>query len=293
MPSACPPEAHKSEWGDRVPGTRCEAFMKTREPAEDQWSGCWGGNREGMPVPLPHPRLPPLHLPQPAGWETQLLVQLLSSQSQPGSPSSCRFSLEFSRPAWSELEARRGQGRGWGGGTGSSPMPLGWRSRRRKGLPTAHSLDTKAVKPGSRGGHGAPPGPEAGGSAAPAGRRGDQRGAVAARPGSHAAAQVPWMQCGVSGGLEAAGREKRGVADESSALPSVTVRAHLTGWLMTLKKTFVLAPSSVLRIIVLITSLVVLPYLGYVVGGPAGPAAAYALCPEGDICSVPGSPQAR
>lgn len=33
---------------------------------------------------------------------------------------------------------------------------------------------------------------------------------------------------------------------------------------MTLKKTFVLAPSSVLRIIVLITSLVVLPYLGYV-----------------------------
>ena len=35
---------------------------------------------------------------------------------------------------------------------------------------------------------------------------------------------------------------------------------------MTLKKTFVLAPSSVLRIIVLITSLVVLPYLGYVVG---------------------------
>lgn len=45
-------------------------------------------------------------------------------------------------------------------------------------------------------------------------------------------------------------------------LPTVTVRAHLTGWLMTLKKTFVLAPSSVLRIIVLITSLVVLPYLG-------------------------------
>uniref|UniRef100_A0AAQ4P1A1 ANKH inorganic pyrophosphate transport regulator a n=1 Tax=Gasterosteus aculeatus aculeatus TaxID=481459 RepID=A0AAQ4P1A1_GASAC len=42
----------------------------------------------------------------------------------------------------------------------------------------------------------------------------------------------------------------------------VTARAHLTGWLMTLKKTFVLAPSSVLRIIVLITSLVVLPYMG-------------------------------
>ncbi|XP_043921152.1 progressive ankylosis protein homolog [Protopterus annectens] len=42
----------------------------------------------------------------------------------------------------------------------------------------------------------------------------------------------------------------------------VTVRAHLTGWLMTLKKTFVLAPSSVLRIIVLIVSLIVLPYLG-------------------------------
>lgn len=39
---------------------------------------------------------------------------------------------------------------------------------------------------------------------------------------------------------------------------------------MTLKKTFVLAPSSVLRIIVLITSLVVLPYLGYVVGGGRG-----------------------
>ncbi|CAJ0967979.1 unnamed protein product [Ranitomeya imitator] len=42
----------------------------------------------------------------------------------------------------------------------------------------------------------------------------------------------------------------------------VTVRAHLTGWLMTLKKTFVLAPSSVLRIIVLISSLIILPYLG-------------------------------
>ncbi|XP_037550233.1 ANKH inorganic pyrophosphate transport regulator a [Nematolebias whitei] len=45
------------------------------------------------------------------------------------------------------------------------------------------------------------------------------------------------------------------------ALP-VIVRAHLTGWLMTLKKTFVLAPSSVLRIVVLIISLVVLPYMG-------------------------------
>ncbi|XP_077100471.1 ANKH inorganic pyrophosphate transport regulator a [Siphateles boraxobius] len=42
----------------------------------------------------------------------------------------------------------------------------------------------------------------------------------------------------------------------------VTVRAHLTGWLMTLKKTFVLAPSSALRIIVLISSLLVLPYMG-------------------------------
>lgn len=42
----------------------------------------------------------------------------------------------------------------------------------------------------------------------------------------------------------------------------VTVRAHLTGWFMTLKKTNVLAPSSVLRIIVLITSLLVLPYMG-------------------------------
>lgn len=39
---------------------------------------------------------------------------------------------------------------------------------------------------------------------------------------------------------------------------------------MTLKKTFVLAPSSVLRIIVLITSLVVLPYLGYVSGRGRG-----------------------
>ncbi|MCI4391432.1 hypothetical protein PGIGA_G00134260 [Pangasianodon gigas] len=42
----------------------------------------------------------------------------------------------------------------------------------------------------------------------------------------------------------------------------VTIRAHLTGWLMTLKKTFVLAPSSVLRIVVLITTLIVLPYMG-------------------------------
>nr|XP_055037918.1 ANKH inorganic pyrophosphate transport regulator a [Misgurnus anguillicaudatus] len=49
----------------------------------------------------------------------------------------------------------------------------------------------------------------------------------------------------------------------------VTVRAHLTGWLMTLKKTFVLAPSSVLRIIVLIGSLLVLPYMG-VHGGALG-----------------------
>ncbi|XP_060718171.1 ANKH inorganic pyrophosphate transport regulator a [Tachysurus vachellii] len=42
----------------------------------------------------------------------------------------------------------------------------------------------------------------------------------------------------------------------------VTIRAHLTGWLMTLRKTFVLAPSSLLRIIVLIISLIVLPYMG-------------------------------
>ena len=104
-----------------------------------------------IPVPLLHPHLPPLHLPLPAGRETQLLVQLLSSQSQPGSPSSCRFPLSF-------LD-RREQSLRLGGG---SPMPQGWRSRRRKGLPAAHSLDTKAVRRGSRGGHGAPPGPEAG-----------------------------------------------------------------------------------------------------------------------------------
>ncbi|XP_076147068.1 progressive ankylosis protein homolog [Alosa pseudoharengus] len=42
----------------------------------------------------------------------------------------------------------------------------------------------------------------------------------------------------------------------------VCVRACLTGWLMTLKKTFVLTPSSVLRIGVLIIGLVVLPYIG-------------------------------
>ncbi|XP_043082612.1 ANKH inorganic pyrophosphate transport regulator a isoform X2 [Puntigrus tetrazona] len=42
----------------------------------------------------------------------------------------------------------------------------------------------------------------------------------------------------------------------------VTIRAHITGWLMTLKRTCVLAPSSVLRIAVLITSLLVLPYMG-------------------------------
>ncbi|XP_035597356.1 progressive ankylosis protein homolog isoform X2 [Oncorhynchus keta] len=42
----------------------------------------------------------------------------------------------------------------------------------------------------------------------------------------------------------------------------VIVRSNLTGWFMTLKMTFVLAPSSVLRIIVLITSLVMLPSIG-------------------------------
>uniref|UniRef100_A0A4W5LZH2 Uncharacterized protein n=1 Tax=Hucho hucho TaxID=62062 RepID=A0A4W5LZH2_9TELE len=42
----------------------------------------------------------------------------------------------------------------------------------------------------------------------------------------------------------------------------VIIRSHLTGWFMTLKKTFVLAPSSLLRIVVLITSLVVLPSIG-------------------------------
>ncbi|XP_024230688.1 progressive ankylosis protein homolog isoform X1 [Oncorhynchus tshawytscha] len=42
----------------------------------------------------------------------------------------------------------------------------------------------------------------------------------------------------------------------------VIVRSHLTGWFMTLKMTFVLTPSSVLRIIVLITSLVMLPSIG-------------------------------
>ncbi|KAF5901797.1 progressive ankylosis protein B, partial [Clarias magur] len=42
----------------------------------------------------------------------------------------------------------------------------------------------------------------------------------------------------------------------------VTIRAHMTGWLMTLRKTFMLAPSSVLRIVVLIASLIVLPYMG-------------------------------
>ncbi|XP_064186889.1 progressive ankylosis protein homolog B-like isoform X1 [Anguilla rostrata] len=52
------------------------------------------------------------------------------------------------------------------------------------------------------------------------------------------------------------------------AIP-VTIRAHLTGWLMILKKTFFLAPSSVLRIVVLITSLIVLPYMG-VHGGTLG-----------------------
>ncbi|XP_032807388.1 mineralization regulator ANKH [Petromyzon marinus] len=49
----------------------------------------------------------------------------------------------------------------------------------------------------------------------------------------------------------------------------VTVRAHLTGWLMTLKQTRVLAPSSILRMILLITSLLLLPYLG-VHGAPLG-----------------------
>lgn len=85
--------------------------------------------------------------------------------------------------------------------------------------------------------------------------------AAAAGPGSQPVPRERWC---AARGLETTGyrTQKQVVADESFALPSVTVRAHLTGWLMTLKKTFVLAPSSVLRIIVLITSLVVLPYLG-------------------------------
>lgn len=49
---------------------------------------------------------------------------------------------------------------------------------------------------------------------------------------------------------------------------------------MTLKKTFVLAPSSVLRIIVLITSLVVLPYLGYVFAAFGIAMWLRVLCPE-------------
>lgn len=91
---------------------------------------------------------------------------------------------------------------------------------------------------------------------------GDARAAAAAAgSGSQPAPQGP--RCAARG-LETTGCRtlRGGGADQPFALPAVTVRAHLTGWLMTLKKTFVLAPSSVLRIIVLITSLVVLPYLG-------------------------------
>ena len=115
---------------------------------------------------------------------------------------------------------------------------------------------------------GLPPNPHSSPEAAigkppPPGREGEQPRAIAVGP-----TQPPRTLAVLQGlwGLEAAGRGEAGIADAPLVLPSVTVRAHLTGWLMTLKKTFVLAPSSVLRIIVLITSLVVLPYLGYVSG---------------------------
>lgn len=99
----------------------------------------------------------------------------------------------------------------------------------------------------------------------------------AARPGSQAASGS-WTCC--PGPEDGEGTRAR--LTSPLLLPTVTVRAHLTGWLMTLKKTFVLAPSSVLRIIVLIASLVVLPYLGYVVRefGAVGPSAPSILCPE-------------
>lgn len=126
---------------------------------------------------------------------------------------------------------------------------MGWGAGVESGLPpNPHSSPEAAI--------GKPPPP-------PPGREGEQPRAIAVGP-----TQPPRTLAVLQGlwGLEAAGRGEAGIADAPLVLPSVTVRAHLTGWLMTLKKTFVLAPSSVLRIIVLITSLVVLPYLGYVSG---------------------------
>ncbi|KAJ8418677.1 hypothetical protein AAFF_G00001760 [Aldrovandia affinis] len=46
------------------------------------------------------------------------------------------------------------------------------------------------------------------------------------------------------------------------ALP-VSVCAYVTGWLMSQKKSFFLMPSAVLRLIILIATLMVLPYFGY------------------------------
>lgn len=102
---------------------------------------------------------------------------------------------------------------------------------------------------------------------------------MAARPGSHPAIRRPRVCRAEARSSKPQDWEKQGIADKSFALPLVTVRAHFTGWLMTLKKTFVLAPSSVLRIIVLITSLVVLPYLGYVIqAGEKGLGLAFFCC---------------
>ncbi|KAJ8418678.1 hypothetical protein AAFF_G00001770 [Aldrovandia affinis] len=49
----------------------------------------------------------------------------------------------------------------------------------------------------------------------------------------------------------------------------VSGRAYVTGWLMSQKKSFFLIPSAVLRLIVLISTLMVLPYFG-VHGGTLG-----------------------
>lgn len=192
----------------------------------------------------------------------------------------CVFSSEEER---SELEARLGRGGGCGRGreTRTVPGPGGVPSQSQAGSRprrTAGTVEKGSCRQPSVWKLRAAVRWEPTGTGLPRAREQGQEPWLEDAVASPALQQQGWVRLAgpTSSGVlarhggELEDSEKQGMADQTSGVPSVTVRAHLTGWLMTLKKTFVLAPSSVLRIIVLITSLVVLPYLGYVLGGGRG-----------------------